>query len=307
MNLKTLLNHLKEESKRGVSHVYLDTEARGVIKSLVQKSQQSKQTSKPQPPQRVEEVSIRPEQTLSAPPSPLHQPPIQTSPPSAAPPEPAVYTPTEITLPAGDKIAQLRYLKELCKNWLPPAHLQNFKRTLVFAKGNPDAKIILVGDAPGFYEERVGHPFKGKSGEKLDQILKAMGLSRSQVYVTNICKLRPSLPGQTTNNRKPTASEMSAWLPILEQEFAIVRPQCIIALGSTAAEGLLSLQNQLVGKLRGEWFQTHNIPLRVTFHPSYLLRNANNNTEKRKLWEDMLAVMEHIHLPISDKQRRFFT
>ncbi|MBB08246.1 MAG: hypothetical protein CMN03_08275 [Roseibacillus sp.] len=178
---------------------------------------------------------------------------------------------------------------------------------MVFSTGNPAADIMLVGEAPGYEEERRQEPFVGRAGQKLDQILSAMGLARGEVYISNICKFRPALKNQTTNNRKPTPEEMKACLPFVQAEIGIVQPKCIVALGGTAAEGLLDYENQPVGRMRGSWHKFENIPVRVTYHPSYLLHNDSAVSEKRKVWEDMLSVLEFLGMPISEKQRGFFS
>ena len=164
---------------------------------------------------------------------------------------------------------------------------------------------MLVGEAPGFQEEMKKEPFVGPAGAKLDQILKAMGLSRAVVYLSNVCKFRPATKNQTTNNRKPSTEEMASSLPFLKAEIEVVKPHVIVALGATAAQGLLQCRTP-VSQLREKWHQVHGIPLRVTFHPSYLLHKEDGLDEKRKVWEDMLAVMEKLKLPVSDKQRRYF-
>ena len=132
-----------------------------------------------------------------------------------------------------------------------------------------------------------------------------MGIPRERVYLTNVCKFRPATKNQTVNNRKPSPQEMASSLPFLKAEIEVVKPRAIIALGATAAQGLLS-SDRPVGQLRESWHQFQGIPLRVTFHPSYLLRQEDGLDEKRKVWEDMLAVMDKLGLPISEKQRSYF-
>jgi DNA polymerase len=176
---------------------------------------------------------------------------------------------------------------------------------MVFATGNPDARIMLVGEAPGYEEERKREPFVGPAGQKLNDILKAMGIDRGEVYISNIVKFRPATPRQTTNNRKPSPEEMAACLPFVREEVAIIRPECIVALGGTAAEGLLGLSGT-VGSMRGKWHEFYGIPVRVSYHPSYLLQSGANLSVKRQLWEDMLAVMEQLGMAVSEKQRGFF-
>lgn len=190
--------------------------------------------------------------------------------------------------------------------------LGTLRDTMVFATGNPEAGIMLVGEAPGAVEEKLRQPFVGPAGSLLDRILKAMGLDRSSVYITNICKFRPKIAGagQGTQNRKPTALEMESCLEFVREEIAIIRPKVIIALGATAGEGLLQ-RPVSVGQVRGQWLECQGIPLLVTYHPSYLLRKEEEgevvaHAEKRKFWETMLMAMERLAMPVSEKQRRFF-
>jgi DNA polymerase len=190
--------------------------------------------------------------------------------------------------------------------------LGTLRDIMVFAVGNPEAEIMLVGEAPGAVEEQKREPFTGPAGATLDRILKAMGLERSKVYISNICKFRPAIEGayQGSKNRKPTADEMDSCLAYVHEEIAIIKPRVIIALGATAAEGLLR-KPVSVSRARGQWLECQGIPLMITFHPSYILRKEEEGeeiaiAEKRKLWEDMLMVMEKAGMPISEKQRRYF-
>ena len=199
---------------------------------------------------------------------------------------------------------KLQYLRNLAQNWKPARELNSLRDTMVFATGNPHTKLMLIGEAPGYYEEVQQEPFVGRAGEKLNQILRAMGLSRDMVYISNIVKFRPALPNQRTNNRAPTPEEIEACLPIIMHEIRVIRPKMIIALGGTAAVGLLGEQGS-VSSMRGRFHDLNGIPVRVTYHPSYLLR-SDSPREKRKVWEDMLAVMERLDMPISEKQRGYF-
>ena len=113
---------------------------------------------------------------------------------------------------------------------------------------------MLVGEAPGFQEEQKCEPFVGPAGEKLNQILKAMGLAREKVYISNVCKFRPATRNQTTNNRKPSPEEMATSLPFVKAEIDIVKPSVIVALGGSAAQGLLG-SDKTVGQLRESWHQ----------------------------------------------------
>jgi DNA polymerase len=180
---------------------------------------------------------------------------------------------------------------------------------MVFAVGNADAQIMLIGEAPGFEEERQREPFVGPAGQKLTGILKAMGLERSDVYISNICKFRPALEGgQGTANRAPSDAEMASCLPYVMTEISIIQPRVIVALGGVACKGLGIGEG--VMRLRGRFYEVLGIPTMVTYHPSYILREeklaGGGIRAKRECWEDMLKVMDKAGLPISEKQRGFF-
>ena len=153
----------------------------------------------------------------------------------AAPPV-TVTPPAEISIQGTTREEQLASLRRQAGNWQPARSLGTLRETMVFATGNPEARVMLIGEAPGYQEEKEGEPFVGPAGQKLDDILKAMGLSREEVYISNIVKFRPGMARQTTNNRKPTPEEMEVCLPFVRAEISIVKPERIIALGDSAAE-----------------------------------------------------------------------
>ncbi len=203
-----------------------------------------------------------------------------------------------------EKLAALRALAEA---WEPARSMKSLRQTMVFAVGDPRASLMLVGEAPGAEEEKLREPFVGPAGQKLTAILKAMGLERSQVYISNICKFRPAMENQGNGNRKPEPEEMKACLPFVLTEIDLIRPKVIVALGATAADGL-GIPGS-VGSLRGRFHSTSGIPTMVTYHPSYILREEKTGDgirAKRAVWEDMLKVMEKLGLPVSEKQRGFF-
>jgi DNA polymerase len=182
-------------------------------------------------------------------------------------------------------------------------HLAAARKQVVFGVGNLEAELMFVGEAPGADEDEQGEPFVGKAGQLLTRIIETMGLQRPDVYIGNILKCRPDTPNQTAGNRKPTPTEMQTCLPYLHEQIDVIRPRVLVALGGTAMEGLLNLTG--ITKLRGRWHTYRGIPLMPTYHPAYLLRNQALS-EKRRVWEDMLQVMDKLNLPISDKQRQFF-
>lgn len=211
-----------------------------------------------------------------------------------------------IILPEGDKRTQWNWLRErvlscpACTGQVKPG------KQVVFGVGSLEAELFFCGEAPGAEEEIQGEPFVGPAGQLLTRIIQAMGLAREHVYIGNIMNFRPPMP-TALGNRPPTEEEMALCLPYLKAQLAIVRPKVIIALGATAAKGLLGTQGAApMRQLRGQWFQFENTPLTVTYHPSYLLHN-NSLEAKRAVWEDMMGVLERVQHPISDKQRAYFS
>lgn len=217
--------------------------------------------------------------------------------------------PPTVALPAGDKAARWAALKEQATtNPTCLAHVRPGKKA-VLGVGSLDAKIFFVGEAPGAEEEVQGEPFVGPAGQLLTKMIGAMGLKREQVYIGNIMCWRPPLPtppgAEQVGNRPPTAEEMAFCLPFLRASIEIVQPDLLVALGGTAAQGLLGDKFTTLGAARSRWHDFAGRPLMVTYHPSYLLRNGSNKS-KRMVWEDLLQVMEKAGLPISEKQRGFF-
>jgi len=158
------------------------------------------------------------------------------------------------------------------------------RNNIVFGAGHPQARVVLVGEAPGREEDLQGYPFVGEAGKLLEKILLAMNLSRETVYICNVIKCRP--PG----NRDPHPDEIVACEPFLKQQLAAIKPEIIITLGRFAAQTLLKTTTP-VGKLRGRWYEYEGIALMPTFHPAYLLRNPSG---KRPVWEDMKQVMQRL-------------
>jgi DNA polymerase len=228
---------------------------------------------------------------------------VDSGPPSGGSPFP---DPPVLDLPAelnpAEKLAWLRRQLEGCE--VSRAQL-NPGGQLVFGSGPADASIFFCGEAPGADEERSGQPFVGKAGQLLTKIITAMGLTRDDVYLANILKWRPR-HDQPHGNRPPTLEEMSFSLPYLRAQIEIVRPKVIVALGNSALTGLLGPDpKRKLGAVRGTWAEFAKVPVMITFHPAYVIRNGTLRT-KRMIWEDMLHVMERCQYPISPKQRSFF-
>lgn len=283
-----LIEFLHSRQEQGVTHIHLDDEARDGLRELFEKARSGKKpTAAPAPTPVLD--SAAPAQSFS----------LEPEAPAA------VSEPGVLTIEGISREERLVSLRSQAENWQPAKSLGSLRDIMVFAVGNPAARVMLVGEAPGYQEEKEREPFVGPAGQKLNDILKAMGLKREDVYISNIVKFRPALPKQTTNNRKPTPEEMASCMPFVRAEIDIIKPECIIALGGTAAEGLLGLSGAVTG-MRGKWHELDATPVRVTYHPSYLLQSGASGNAKRLLWEDMLAVMEKLGLPISDKQRGYF-
>jgi uracil-DNA glycosylase family 4 len=218
---------------------------------------------------------------------------------------PATATSNEsLETPGSSKAEKLRHLAGRASVCVKCPHLVARRHTVVFGVGNPEAKLMFVGEAPGEEEDLQGEPFVGRAGQLLTKMIIAMGLTREQVYIANIVKCRPDMPLGASGNRKPTKVEMETCVPYLRAQIDVIQPTAMVALGATAVEGLVGPIGT-IGSLRGKFLEYRGTPLMPTYHPSYLLRNQSN-TEKRKVWEDLLKVMERLEIPITDKQRGFF-
>jgi uracil-DNA glycosylase len=166
-----------------------------------------------------------------------------------------------------------------------PLHQQGRKQ-IVFGVGNPKTNLMFVGEAPGADEDQQGEPFVGRAGQLLNNMIKAMGMRREDVYIANIIKCRP--PG----NRVPERSECETCSPFLLRQIAAIQPKVIVALGAVAAKTLLAL-NAPMAELRGRWYDFRGIKLAVTYHPAFLLRDPR---QKKEAWKDLQRVMKELGL-----------
>jgi uracil-DNA glycosylase len=230
-------------------------------------------------------VAVQPAGTPVPPPSPSRKenvsapPPIvmQTPPPA---PEAAVMAAREAARSAAN-LDELRAILDRFEG----CGLKASASRLVFADGNPQARLMLVGEAPGYEEDKQGLPFVGKSGQLLDRMLKAIGLDRSAVYIANIVPWRP--PG----NRTPTPVETQICLPFIQRQIELADPDVLVTVGQPSTGALLGLQG--ITKNRGRWIAYHTgtreIRAMPMLHPAYLLRSP---LAKRQAWRDMLAVKQ---------------
>jgi uracil-DNA glycosylase len=297
--LDSAIDHLQSLKRQGVRFVSVTTDSLSAIT----------ESPRPAAPKAVQSApaATRPIQRPVTPTAP-----VQRLAPTIAPvePVPTISVPAGITtittspLSPDAKAAAFAELRQRVLACVKCSNLAAARKNVVFGVGNINAELMFVGEAPGADEDEQGEPFVGKAGQLLTKIIQTMGLSRETVYIANILKCRPDTPGQAAGNRKPTAEEMQTCIPFLHDQIDLIRPKVLVALGATAVEGLLG-KTVGITKLRGNWQTYRGIPLMPTYHPAYLLRNQALS-EKRRVWEDMLQVMEKLSMPISEKQRGYF-
>lgn len=294
--LAATIRHLENLQGQGVRHVPIAPET---LRALTAPAARPVLTTAPVNP-------VRPAATMPAPvatpprPSPVVPMPKPVT--QIAKPQPGAPNFVSANPEKAAAFASLRARVMVC---VQCPHLATSRKTIVFGVGNLDSPLMFVGEAPGADEDELGEPFVGKAGQLLTKIIETMALKRDDVYIANILKCRPDTPGQAFGNRKPTTDEMATCLPYLHEQIDLIKPKVLVALGATAVEGLLG-KTIGITKLRGNWQTYRGIPLMPTYHPAYLLRNQALS-EKRRVWEDMLQVMEKLELPITERQRNFFT
>ena len=225
----------------------------------------------------------------------------EATPPSAPPPalaasrEPSSPTPPPPLLPPGDATWSAQEIASACTSLdqlvaavraFEGCALKRTATNTVIGDGNPEAQLMIVGEAPGAEEDRQGLPFVGPAGRLLDRMLAAIGLDRSAVYITNMLPWRP--PG----NRSPTAEELAICQPFLERQIELIAPRILVLVGGISAKALLN-RREGITRLRGQWFpfstprMEGTIQATATFHPAYLLRTPS---AKREVWRDLLAI-----------------
>ncbi|MBN1383594.1 MAG: uracil-DNA glycosylase [Elusimicrobia bacterium] len=191
-----------------------------------------------------------------------------------------------------DSLLELSKTVRNCKK----CPLSKSRKNAVFGEGNPRAKLMFVGEGPGFHEDRLGRPFVGRAGQLLDKIIDSMGLKRDDVYIANIVKCHPMIdpgdPDKRGNDRKPSPDEMSACISYLEKQIKLISPKVICALGNVSATVLTGVEAP-IGKLRGRFYEYSQSGIRImpTYHPAALLRNPNL---KRDTWEDIKKIMKEL-------------
>lgn len=215
---------------------------------------------------------------------------------AAAPPAPPPAAPPLVAAP--DPVAEARAMAAAAGSLEALAEamagyefcdLKRGARQLVFADGRPGARLMIVGEAPGRDEDRVGRPFVGQAGQLLDRMLAAIGLSRESpdpaaaVYITNV------LPWRPPENREPTPEEIAMMVPFLTRHIELASPDVLLVVGNISCAALLGRRG--ITRLRGSWTEAAGLPALPTFHPAYLLRNP---AEKRKAWQDLLMLQARL-------------
>jgi DNA polymerase len=307
--LTAITDELKRLKSTGVTSVSVSAEGIGALRKAVAARSNAAEKSGAQP--------VSPSAHTSAPETARTKNSAAKPAASAESVANRLPAPPVLTLPEGDKAVRWEWLRDhVLSHPVCVAQVRAGKK-VVFGIGSLDAKIMFVGEAPGAEEEVRGEPFVGPAGQLLTKMIGAMGLKRDEVYIGNIMNWRPQLPTadgfEQVGNREPTPEEMAFCLPFLRAQIEIVKPALIVALGATAAKGLLGGGSfKTLGEVRGQWKLFSETPVTVTYHPSYLLRQeaagpAAERKAKRAVWEDLLQVMERAGLPVSDKQRAYYS
>lgn len=177
--------------------------------------------------------------------------------------------------------------------------LSRTRSSVVFGEGSSAARIMFIGEGPGATEDATGRPFVGRAGELLTRIIeKGIGISRSEVYIANIVKCRPTVNQEMKKDRPPEPEETAACTPYLIRQIELIQPGAIVALGGPSAKFLLKTDEGIT-KLRGKWGEYRGVPVMPTFHPSYVLRNGGDKSPLRRLvWEDIKLVMQRVGIAL---------
>jgi DNA polymerase len=189
---------------------------------------------------------------------------------------------------ANDPVKALRIIREDLGDCTRCKLHKLGRKQIVFGVGNPRAELMFVGEGPGADEDEQGEPFVGRAGQLLNNMIKATGLRREDVYIANVVKCRP--PG----NRTPERDECETCSPFLLRQVAVIKPKVIVALGAVAAKTLLAI-NASMSDLRGRWYDFRGTKLAVTYHPAFLLRDPR---QKKEAWKDLQMVMQELGLPL---------
>lgn len=254
--------------------------------------------SPPQPVMRTE-ATLPPATGLTSPPAIASRPLFSTDAGDAplprraaapvAKPAPKEFVPLDLS--PQDRVARLAELKQCVAGCTRCGELARTRTQTVFGVGNPNAKILFIGEAPGADEDAQGEPFVGKAGQKLNDIIAACRMKREDIYICNVLRCRP--PG----NRLPAPEEAANCREWLDGQIAVVNPEYIVCWGSCAAQNLLGTESP-IGKLRGKFYEYGRAKVLCTYHPSYLLRNP---PAKKDVWEDMKFLFRDMGIDLTAK------
>lgn len=232
-----------------------------------------------------EELSLRKPVSQPQPQSHSAKPPVVA--PSIAPAGVSLFT--DVQKIKDDTLLKIREDIGECMR----CKLHKGRNKIVFGDGNPKARLVFVGEAPGADEDKQGIPFVGRAGKLLTQMIEAMGLERQDVYICNVVKCRPP------DNRKPEDDEVSTCSPYLLRQLDTIEPKVLVCLGAVAAQTLLET-NRGISQFRGEWMEWRGHKLMATYHPAYLLRNP---AAKADVWKDLQKVMAELGLQLPKKSK----
>ena len=307
---RAVVQRLEDFERAGLSHwkriVPVVAETPAAVKSSVSAAgTAAADVSRPIKPSGENRLSggLDREQPTESPVNPHHQvhsmPSPKRSAPVALPAAAATAVPTPaacaafqpLNLPRDERVSRLNVLSEQVKACVRCQELASNRTQTVFGVGNPEAKILFVGEAPGADEDKQGEPFVGRAGQLLNDIIKACRMKREDVYICNVLRCRP--PG----NRLPSPEEAANCREYLDGQIAIVNPDYIVCWGSTAAKNLLASEAP-IGKMRGQFFQYGRAKVICTYHPSYLLRNP---AAKKDVWEDMKLLFLDMGIDLAAK------
>ena len=239
-----------------------------------------------------EAIGVEPGDRLAPAATDARRPPPAAPPAQPAPPSPPLVAPSAAAASARELAAAAQTLADLeaAVRAFDGCALKRTATNTVFADGNPAAGLMVIGEAPGADEDRIGRPFVGRAGQLLDRMLAAIGIDRTRAYITNVLFWRP--PG----NRKPTNDEIAACLPFLWRHIALAHPRVVVLAGGTSASTILN-RSEGITKLRGRWFDLEvpglstPVPALATYHPSFLLRAP---ARKSEAWSDLLSLQSRL-------------
>lgn len=261
------------------------------------------------PPPPPESARPKPTQPAAPPRQPAPQPARQLdgfgAPPTAPPSRPSSSTTaalpvldtpyTSPILSRDEKLAALAALDRDEVKGCVKCGLHRTRDKTVFGEGNADAQICFIGEGPGTNEDASGRPFVGRAGQKLDDMIRGMGMTREDVYICNIVKCRAFMP-DINKDRPPSEEETAACTPYLLRQMEIIRPKVIVTLGLPSTRYLLKSKDSMT-RMRGNWHAWRGIKVMPTWHPAYVLRNYTEQT-RREVWDDLKKVLVELSLPI---------